>query len=270
MVYIPCNRARRRRLAGGAIPVEHTVRQLSKLAGVSVRTLHFYDEIGLLPPCRVGDNGYRYYDQASLLRLQQILLYKELGLSLEAIGDMLDQPDFEVVRALESHRQALARRLSRLHRLMDTVDRTILHLKGETPMDNKELFTGFSDEEQAKYEQEAEALWGESVRESSRKWKATSAARKADILAEGQAVYQDLLAQIDEPPSSPAVQSTIARWHQHLRHFFEPSVDNLRGLARGYNDDLRFRATFDRMDPALAPFMREAIDAYCDELEHKA
>jgi len=250
--------------------VEYTVKQLSSLAGVSVRTLHFYDEIGLLAPTRVGDNGYRYYGEPAVLRLQQILLYKELGLSLDAIADVIDQPDFEVVRALEAHRQALTRRLSRLRRLMATVDRTLAHHQGATTMDTKELFTGFSDEEQAKFEQEAEALWGKSVRESSRKWKATSPARKAEILAEGQAVYQDLLALLDEPPASPAAQATIARWHQHLRHFFEPSVDALRGLARGYNEDSRFRATFDRMDPALAPFMREAIDAYCDELEHKA
>lgn len=249
--------------------MEYTVKQLSSLAGVSVRTLHFYDEIGLLAPTRVGDNGYRYYGEPAVLRLQQILLYKELGLSLDAIADVIDQPDFEVVRALESHRQALTRRLSRLRRLMATVDRTLAHLQGDTTMDTKELFTGFSDEEQSRYEQEAEALWGESVRESSRKWKATSPARKAEILAEGQAVYQDLLALLDEPPASPAVQATIARWHQHLRNFFEPSVDALRGLARGYNEDVRFRATFDRMDPALAPFIRSAVEFYCDTHEHK-
>ena len=167
--------------------MEYTVKQLSSLAGVSVRTLHFYDEIGLLAPTRVGDNGYRYYGEPAVLRLQQILLYKELGLSLDAIADVIDQPDFEGVRALESHRQALTRRLSRLRRLMATVDRTLAHLQGDTTMDTKELFTGFSDDEQAKFEQEAEALWGKSVRESSRKWKATSPARTAAVLAEGPA-----------------------------------------------------------------------------------
>ncbi len=252
--------------AGGTI-VEYAVRELANLAGVSVRTLHFYDEIGLLPPTRVGDNGYRYYGEPAVLRLQQILLYKELGLSLEAIGGMLDRPDFEVVQALESHRLALTRRSSRLHRLMETVDRTIAHLKGEAAMNTMDLFAGFSDEEQAKYEQEAEALWGESVRESSRKWKATPPARKAEIMAEGQAVYQDLIAQLDQPPASSAVQATIARWHKHLRHFFEPSVEALRGLGRAYEEDARFRATFDRMDPALAPFVRQAIDLYCERLE---
>jgi DNA-binding transcriptional MerR regulator len=247
--------------------MDYTVKQLSNLAGVSVRTLHFYDEIGLLRPTRVGANGYRYYGDAAVLRLQQILFYKELGLSLDEIAEVLDQPDFDVVRALEAHRRALQQRLGRLRHLMKTVDRTIAHLKGDTTMDTKELFAGLSDEQQAQYEQEAEALWGETVRESSRKWKAYSPAQKARIMAEGQAVYQDLLDQLDEPPASRAVQAIIARWHQHLRYFFEPSADVLRGLGQGYNDNPQFNATFQRLDPKLAPFMRAAIEVYCDKLE---
>src|SRR5438552_18719729 len=107
-----------------------TVKRLSKLAGVSVRTLHFYDEIGLLRPGRVGANGYRYYGQAALLRLQQILFYKELGLSLEEIADVLDQPGFDVAQALVAHRRALTERVGRLRRLIETVDQTTAYLKG--------------------------------------------------------------------------------------------------------------------------------------------
>ena len=244
-----------------------TVKQLSKLAGVSVRTLHFYDQVGLLRPARVAANGYRYYGQAALLRLQQILFYKELGLSLDEIAEALDQPQFDVARALEAHRRALHQRLGRLRQLITTVDRTIAFLKGDTNMDPKELFEGFSDEQQAEYEQQAEALWGESVRASSRKWKAYSPAQKARIKAEGQAVYQDLIAQIGQPPASPAVQANIARWHQHLRYFFDPPVEVLRGLGNTYNDNPDFNATFQRLDPKLAPFMRSAIGVYCDGLE---
>ncbi|HEX7975780.1 MAG TPA: MerR family transcriptional regulator [Anaerolineales bacterium] len=96
----------------------YTVKQLSGLAGVSARTLHYYDEIGLLHPEQVGQNGYRYYGEGSLLRLQQILFYKELDLSLQEIREILDQPDFDLVRALESHRTALQRRQRRLDRLI--------------------------------------------------------------------------------------------------------------------------------------------------------
>src|SRR5690349_16977752 len=111
-----------------------TVKRLSRLAGVSVRTLHFYDEIGLLRPARVGANGYRYYGQTALLRLQQILFYKELGLSLEEIAEVLDRPGFDVAAALLEHRRALEQRLGRLHRLIATVDQTIAYLKGDTVM----------------------------------------------------------------------------------------------------------------------------------------
>jgi DNA-binding transcriptional MerR regulator len=246
--------------------MDYTVKQLSKLAGVSVRTLHFYDEIGLLPPTRLGANGYRYYGQPAALRLQQILFYRELGLSLDEIGAVLDQPGFDVARALEAHRRALQTRLGRLQRLLRTVDDTLAYLKGEHDMDAKQLFAGFSDEQQAEYEQKAEALWGETVRESSRRWKSYSPARQAQIRAEGQAVYQDLLGQLELAPGSPAVQANIARWHQNLRHYYEPSPEIMRGLAQAYTDHPEFRANFDKLSPRLAEFLREAVEKYCEGL----
>src|SRR5512134_3722291 len=111
-----------------------TVKQLSKLAGVTPRTLHHYDEIGLLKPSRVGENGYRYYGEESLLRLQQILLYRELDLPLEDIRKIMGRRDFDVLGALQSHKDALQNQVTRLNRLLGTVDNTIQHLKGEKPM----------------------------------------------------------------------------------------------------------------------------------------
>jgi hypothetical protein len=134
-------------------------------------------------------------------------------------------------------------------------------------MATNELFEGFSEEQQAKYEQEAETLWGETVRESSRKWKAYSAAQKVQILAEGKVIYQDLIAHLDEAPDAPAVQALIGRWHQHLRNFYEPTVGILRGLGVAYNDHPEFNANFNKMHPKLAAFMRTAIDTYCERLE---
>jgi DNA-binding transcriptional MerR regulator len=247
--------------------MSYTVKQLSKLAGVSVRTLHYYDEIGLLVPSRVRANGYRQYDPPAVLRLQQILFYKELGLSLDEIRDVLDQPDFDVVRALQAHRAALHQRLGRLSQLLRTVDRTLTHLEGKTPMDPKELFEGFSDEQQAEYEQQAEALWGETVRESSRRWRGYSPEKKNQILAEASEIYQALIAHLGQPPASPAVQALVARWHQNLRHFYEPTPDVLRGLSQAYVDDPQFNATFRKLHPDLAPFVREAVAVYCDRLK---
>lgn len=248
--------------------MNYTVRQLGQLAGVSVRTLHYYDEIGLLRPSRVGDNGYRYYDEAAVMRLQQILLYKELELSLEEIRDLLDQPGFDVLRALEDHRQALQQRLGRLRRLLLTVDQTIAHVKGERPMEDKELFA-FSDEQQAEYEKEAEALWGENVRASSRQWKGYSAEKKKQIFAEGEAVYLDLIERLNagDVPDSPAVQAILARWERHMHYFYVPTVAIMRGLGGAYVEHPGFRAFFDKMHPRLAEYMREAIGVYCEVRE---
>ena len=121
-----------------------TVKQLSSLAGVTPRTLHHYDQIGLLKPSRVGDNGYRYYGEESVLRLQQILFYRELGIPLEDIKKIMARRDFDVLGALYSHKDALKRQVTRLNNLIHTVDNTIDYLKGKKEMSNKQLFEAFS------------------------------------------------------------------------------------------------------------------------------
>src|SRR5215203_2244740 len=131
----------------------YTVKELSDLAGVTVRTLHYYDEIALLKPPTVNDNGYRFYDEAALLRLQQILFYRELGVGLLQIRDILDSPSFDLVTALQSHRTELAQRIDRLQHLMHTVDSTIMHLVGEVNVSDDQFFAGF-EEKQKQYQQE--------------------------------------------------------------------------------------------------------------------
>src|SRR6186997_2782885 len=112
----------------------YTVKQLAAMSGVSVRTLHFYDETGLLKPAYVGDNGYRFYEEPQLLTLQQILFYRELGFELKRIKEVLGRADFEKVAALESHRSVLEQNLARTQTLIETIDKTLAHLKGTTPM----------------------------------------------------------------------------------------------------------------------------------------
>jgi DNA-binding transcriptional MerR regulator len=240
-----------------------TVKQLSKLAGVTPRTLHHYDAIGLLKPSRIGDNGYRYYGEESLLRLQQILFYRELDLPLEDIKKIMGRRDFDVLGALQSHKDALKDRIERMNRLLQTVDHTIHHLKGKATMTEKELFIGFSEEEQEKYALEAEQMYDpETVRASNRRWKAYSSAEKERIMAEGKAVYTDLLTAMPKGAASPEVQKVIARWHRHIEHFWSPGDEQLLALAEGYNDDPRFRAFYDKIHPNLAGFMREAVKVY--------
>ena len=176
----------------------YTVKQLSTLAGITPRTLHHYDQIDLLKPESVGENGYRYYGEKSLLRLQQILFYRELGFSLESVREVLSRPEFQVVDALEEHRESLWGQMRRLERLIRTVDKTIQHLKGEIPMSPEGLFEGFSEEQQDEYAKQAEQMYDpETVRESNRKWKSYSAEKQQAILDEGGQVYLVLQALVE-------------------------------------------------------------------------
>jgi len=240
-----------------------TVKQLSKLAGVTPRTLHHYDAIGLLKPSRVGDNGYRYYGEDALLRLQQILFYRELDIPLDDIKRIMAESRFDVLGALQGHKDALNKQVSRLNRLINTVDNTINHLKGKDIMSEKQYFEGFTEEEQEKYALEAEQMYDpETVRESNRKWKAYSAAKKEAILQEGKAIYTDMIAAMPKGADSPEAQGIVERWRKHMDYFWTPKFDQLLGLANGYNDDPRFKANFDKMHPQLAEFMRGAVKMY--------
>src|SRR5690242_9239440 len=121
----------------------YTVKQVAKMSGVSVRTLHFYDEMGLLKPAYHGANGYRYYEEPQLLRLQQILFYRELGFELKQIQKALTRPEFENVSALQAHREVLEENIARARTLIGTIDKTLDHLKGSLIMSSEEMFAGF-------------------------------------------------------------------------------------------------------------------------------
>jgi DNA-binding transcriptional MerR regulator len=245
--------------------MSYTVKQLSTLAGVSPRTLHYYDELGLLKPESVGANGYRYYGDDSALRLQQILFYREMDLPLEEIRKIMGRREFDALSALQEHRKALQQKVERMSRLIRTVDDTILHLKGEKPMSKKQLFEAFSDEEQAKYAAEAEQKYDpETVRESQRKWKSYTEADKKRIGEEGNAAYQAIVDAIPLGAASQEAQAGVELWRKHMNYFWTPNLDQLNGLAQLYNEDPRFKANFDKVDPRLAEFMREAVKIYVE------
>ena len=131
-------------------------------------------------------------------------------------------------------------------------------------MSGSELFTGFDEGTQRRYEEEASRRWGEKhVRESRRRWDSYSKDKRAAILAEGGAIYHDLVAHLGEDPGSETVQQTVGRWHQNLRYFYEPTIEILQGLGQAYSQDPQFRATFSRMHPDLPDFLTVAITAYC-------
>ncbi len=238
------------------------------MAGITPRTIHYYDEVGLLKPSLVGDNGYRYYGDEALLRLQQILLYRELEVPLEEINKILGRRDFDALTALESHKDQLYKRIGQLERLINTVENTILHLKGKMEMSNKQLFEPFSEEQQAEYEKEAMQKYDpEVVEASNRKWKSYSKEEKQRIGEEGDTAYREIVAAIPLGPGSPQAQAGVKKWRKHMDHFWTPNPEQLIGLAELYNDDPRFKANFDKIDPRLASFMLEAVTIYVNDLK---
>lgn len=246
----------------------YTVKQLSDLAGVSVRTLHYYDEIALLKPSSVNENSYRFYDEAAVLRLQQILFYREMGVGLLQIKEILDSPTFNLVSALEAHRALLEQKIERLQHLVSTVDSTIMHLVGEVEVSEAQLFAGF-EEKQKEYEKQAAELWGEaSVRESRQRWDRYTPEQQRSIFAEGRQIYADVAAAMQRgaKPDSAEVRAVLSRWHQHLRYFYEPTPEILRGLGQMYNEHPDFIATFQQFHPDLPPYFSQAVASYCETL----
>jgi DNA-binding transcriptional MerR regulator len=241
----------------------YTVRKLSKLAGVTPRTLHYYDEIGLLHPASVAENGYRYYDEGSLFRLHQILLYRELDLPLAEIKRILDCETFDAIDSLRGHKETLRRRIHKTERLIDSVNDTILFMEGKKEMNEVKMFEPFNGQQQAEYEKEAmEKYDPEIVKASQQRWKSYTKEEKQRIGEEGNAVYRDFVLAIPKGPVSLEAQDCVRRWRAHMAYFWEPDDEQCLGLADLYNDDPRFKANFDKIDPHLAAFVREAVKVY--------
>ncbi|MCB2178483.1 MerR family transcriptional regulator [bacterium] len=242
----------------------YTVKQLADMAGVSTRTLHYYDQIGLLTPSEVGANGYRQYHQAELYRLQQILFYKELGLELKHIQEILDQPGFNLIRSLEAHKSALEKETTRLLTLLDTVKNTINHLKGAHPMSDKELFAGWSEEKQVEYEKEAMQMYDpEKVKQSSRRWKNYTREEKDRIQQQGGNIFQKMAELIPTGPTSEAAQAQVKAYQDYVTaSFYDCTPEIIGGLGQAYTQDPRFQATFDAIHPDLAEFTSAAFTHY--------
>lgn len=215
----------------------YTVKQLSDLAGVTVRTLHYYDEIDLLKPSKISENGYRHYDDEALIRLQQILFYREMGLELLAIKEILDRSDFDLMTALRSHRSVLQEKINRLQNLVHTVDETMKHITGEKHMAKRQMFEAFTEEEQEYYTRVARLEYGpDLVNESVNRWNSYSKAKQDAILEESGQIYVDIAEAIDagKAPQDEDVQAILVRWQENLRYFYEPTRDIMRGLVKEF------------------------------------
>jgi DNA-binding transcriptional MerR regulator len=240
----------------------YTVRQLADMAGVTVRTLHHYDAVGLLSPSTRTAAGYRLYWEEDLLRLQQILFFRELDFPLEQIAAILDDPGFDRVRALESHRRLLNEQVGRLQRLLTTVDKTIARLtEGQMGLTDEELYEGFSKEQAERYRREARELYGEEVVEASeQRAKQMTKAEWNAVKDEGEAVTRGCA--LADRPSEPEVQALVARHYAWVAKFWTPDAASYAGLGQLYTNNPEFRANYDRYRPGLADFLRAAMEVY--------
>lgn len=235
--------------------------QVARIAGISSRTLRHYDDIGLLRPARVSQGGLRHYEREQLLRLQQIMLLRELGMSLETIGAVVSGQADRVGQLRRHHRWLIEER-DRFDRLADTVEATITQLEGGEEMSTEQLFEGFDADRQARYEAELIERYGEGAATAIAESRQRTAGRHADLGQEWSAIEDRLVALLGAAPESPEVQAVIADHHRWIGKQWTPDRESYTGLGRLYVDSPDFRARFDARDPRLAPLLRDAIAVY--------
>ena len=251
----------------------YTVKKVARMSGVSVRTLHFYDEVGLLKPASRAANGYRFYDEAQLLTLQQILFYRELGFELKQIKRLLGRNDFDRIAVLQSHRKVLSKELSRTRKLIVTIDKTIAHLKGTKKMKTEELFEGFSPEQQAKHEDYLINRFGDGMKEQiARSKQRVKDWTRADWEKSGKTfdqICKDLVSLMERKLSADSreAQEVIQRHHDWISQFWKPTAESYAGHSQLVADS-ELRKAYEAYHPQLPEFASKAIKCYAEnELE---
>ena len=243
------------------------VKELMQLAGVSARTLHYYDKIGLLKPLERTEAGYRFYGETELLRLQQILFYKELDFSLQEIKELLDDPTFDLVKALQNHKTALQARQRRIATLLETIDHTIHHLKTEKIMDKPEmLYEGLPKEVGTTYRKGAMDKYGkDAVEHSEKELMKLGKEGFVSLQRDFEQVNTALFVLKNEAPESAEVQRLIAHHYQIIRQFWGTSnkadkqVDAYAGLGQLYLHDERYTMQSGKAQPEFAQFLAKAM-----------
>lgn len=260
-----------RNLKGGV--KVYKVKQVAELAGVSVRTLHHYDEIGLLQPA-VGPNGYRLYSEGDFVKLQQVLFFKELDFSLDEIKKIVNNPSFDREDTLQKHKRLLEVKKERLEKIIQTVDDTLHAIKGGTEMSKEKMFDSFNmkeiEDHQKKYEKETKERWGETdaYKESNRRTKNYTEDDWRKIHTRSGEISQMFIVAMELGPESAEAQAACEAHRRHMTEsFYTVTLEIYRGLAEMYVADERFTKNIDKAKDGLASFMREAMIIYCDREE---
>ncbi|EGW39582.1 MerR family transcriptional regulator [Desulfosporosinus sp. OT] len=249
--------------------MEYTVQKLAHMAGVSARTLRYYDEIGILKPARMNSSGYRIYGQAEVNRLQQILFYRELGVSLESIKDIVTAPSFNETQALREHHVKLLEKREQLDVLISNVEKTIALTEGRIKMMDNEKFKGFKqklvDDNEANYGKEIREKYGnEIVNKSNQKVKGMSQVQYDEVTKLTTEVIETLHAAFETgDPAGQLAQKAADLHRQWLCYYWDSYTNEAHaGVAQMYVDDPRFTAYYDKQQPGMAEFLRDAVHFY--------
>jgi DNA-binding transcriptional MerR regulator len=242
-----------------------SIAEVARMSKVTSRTLRHYDGIGLLTPARVGANGYRYYEQDQLLRLQEILLLRELGLDLESVGKIVSGEQDQLA-ALRRHHSWLQSERERLSEVARTVEETIRKLEGGEDMAAEQMWGGF-DPNSARARElaaEAEERWGETAIESNRTVGGWSKDKWARVQQAHGDTNERIAGLMDEglPADDPQVIEAVDAHHRWLLNFWTPNRESYAGLGDLYADDPRFAEQLNAVRPGFAEFMRHAMTAY--------
>ena len=230
-----------------------SIGQAARMLDVSVRTLRHYDEIGLVKPAEVGENGYRYYDREAMALLQQVLFYRELGLPLKEIGPLLQAPETQRRKALEAHRHLLELKKQQLEGLLQLVDDTL----GGKTMQKPKITQADIDAAKEQYAAEAKERWGHTDAWKQSQGKTPNAAKMDEI-------FQGFAALLGTDPADRAVQAQVKTWQQFITDNLYPCTDEiLAGLGQMYVCDERFTANLDKYGEGTAKLMSDAIKIYC-------
>lgn len=239
------------------------INEAARLAGVTERTLRYYDRIGLLRPSGMTDGGYRLYDGDTMQRLQQILFFRELGFPLAQIREIMDSPGYDRDEALRRHRALLIAERDRLSGLIDLAERT---LKGESDMSFDAFDRSGIDSQREAYAKEARERWGDTdaYAESERKTAGYGKEEWTMIEQEAGEIFAAFAALRGRAPGDPGVQALVARWQAHITaHYYACTKEILAGLGQMYAADERFMQNIDRAGAGTARLMSDAIAVYC-------
>jgi DNA-binding transcriptional MerR regulator len=246
----------------------YTIHELAKLAGVTVRTLHYYDEAGLLKPSSIRENGYRQYGKKELGILQQILFFRELEFPLAKIRSVMESPDYDEITVLSVQKKLLEEKRGKTDRLIALITDTIESLKGGETMRDDTKFSAFNDPTYQKHKDEAEKRWGntDAYKQSQERVGKLTKEEWIKIKAEGEVITQSIAGMFSagKPAGSADVQEQIDRFYRHLHHFYDPGYEMFKGLGQMYVDDPRFTEHYEKRVKGLAVFMRDAMAVYAD------